>query len=671
MTTGTNWDSQASREDLEALANLGWKLFPIHGITDGKCDCGDEHLNDNNAGKHPLTPNGFKAATTDLKKISNWISAFPNCNLGVYLKGSGLVVIDVDPRNGGEEAFDEFSRHLESVVPQTVMAITGEQEHMGRTTRGTHMYYQVEPEAILEINFGKDVPGVDVKHNGYVLLPGSKHFSGRTYQWSPGHSPWEIEIAQLPKQLRQYLTKQSSVASTDGLSLGDLEGFEGETTTYGASALAEEVEAVSKAREGHRNTQLFNSGLKIGSLIAGGHISYFDGLEGLCQAGFVAGLDEQEVVNTLVRGNNGGAIQLGAANPRGPELPTEQMYEWARTVSSSAHPGAKQPGDGINADYAPYLNVLDWDYVFSDTTEERWFIPGILCEGRAHVVYADAGLGKSLLVLDACAALATGRSAFGFEPLAPIKILYFDHENTVKGDVVPRLRDMGYSASDLANLVYSSFPDMDTLDSATGGAQMSQALDDVKPDLVIIDTLSRTVSGDENSNSTWLEFYRHTGKELKRRQIASIRIDHIGKKSESGMRGGSAKKGDVDIVWNLTPRYTENRFMLTCEKSRVALPSKSLDVERLSDPILHHIVKNSDGSIDWPSILASQELFQAALEIIQKDIDRVGVLQGQKAVWERVKAKASRVKVNLQMFTEAHRAMKARIQESMEDQDDD
>jgi hypothetical protein len=69
--------------------------------------------------------------------------------------------------------------------------------------------------------------------------------------------------------------------------------------------------------------------------------------------------------------------------------------------------------------------------------------------------------------------------------------------------------------------------------------------------------------------------------------------------------------------------------------------------------------------------LASQELFQAALEIIQKDIDRVGVLQGQKAVWERVKTKASRVKVNLPMFTEAHRAMKARIQESTEDQNDD
>jgi hypothetical protein len=347
------------------------------------------------------------------------------------------------------------------------------------------------------------------------------------------------------------------------------------------------------------------------------------------------------------------------------------MYEWARSSSSLGSRSTEPAEPGINPNYSAYLNVLDWDFVFSDTTEERWFIPGILCEGRAHVVYADAGLGKSLLVLDACAALATGRSVFGFEAQAPLKILYFDHENTVKGDVVPRLSDMGYSASDLKNLVYSSFPDMDTLDSATGGAQMSQALDEVMPDLVIIDTLSRTVSGDENSNSTWLEFYRHTGKELKRRQIASIRIDHIGKKSESGMRGGSAKKGDVDIVWNLTPRYTENRFMLTCEKSRVALPSKSLEVERLSEPVLHHIVKKSDGSIDWPSILASQELFQAALEIIQKDIDRVGVLQGQKAVWERVKTKASRVKVNLPMFTEAHRAMKARIQESTEDQNDD
>jgi hypothetical protein len=67
--------------------------------------------------------------------------------------------------------------------------------------------------------------------------------------------------------------------------------------------------------------------------------------------------------------------------------------------------------------------------------------------------------------------------------------------------------------------------------------------------------------------------------------------------------------------------------------------------------------------------LARQELFQVAIEIIQKDIDRVGVLQGQKAVWGRVKAKASRVKVNHQMFTEAHRVMKERIQESLEEKE--
>jgi|LakMenE18May11ns_1017448.scaffolds.fasta_scaffold9940122_3 hypothetical protein len=670
MTIGKDLNNQEFLQNLEALANMGWELFPVHGITNGKCDCGDAHLNDNNAGKHPITKNGFKAATTDLDQISAWISAFPNCNFGVYLKGSGLVVIDVDPRNGGEEAFEEFSRHLESAVPPTVIAITGEQVHNARRTRGTHVYFRVDPDIALESTLGKHVPGVDVKHNGYVLIPGSKHFSGTNYEWAPGLSPWELEIAPLPEQIKTYLTKNGSVASTEGLPLDDLELFEGETTSYGAAALDQETEAVSKAREGNRNTQLWKSGLRIGSLISGGHISYLDGLTGLCQAGLMAGLDEQEVTNTLIRRNNGGALQLGATNPRGPELPTEQMYEWARSLSKSGDQVTMNPEDEANAEYEAFLNVLDWEHVFSDTAEERWFIPGILCEGRSHVVYADAGLGKSLLVLDACAALASGRSAFGFPPQAPLKVLYFDHENTVKGDVVPRLRAMGYGASDLDNLVYSSFPDMDTLDSVTGGAQMAQALDQVNPDLVIIDTLSRTVSGEENSNSTWLEFYRHTGKELKRRQIASIRIDHIGKKSEAGMRGGSAKKGDVDIVWNFTPRSTENRFKLTCEKSRVALPSKSLDVDRLIEPVLHHTVKTGDASIDWPSILAMQELFQEAIQIIEIDIQSAGSLQGQKAVWERVKSKASSLGINHQIFTEAHRAVKVRIQNPPEDQAD-
>lgn len=665
MSTENNWQSNGRGEAPSALAAMGWNLFPVYGISDGKCDCGADHTKDGSAGKHPLTSDGFKSATTDPKAIEAWLESFPNCNLGVSLRASGLVVIDIDPRNGGEEAYEEFSRHLETAVPQTVTVLTGEQEFIGRTVRGIHMYFRVESDVVLAGSFGKDVPGVDVKHNGYVLAPGSKHISGRIYEWAPGLSPWEVEIAPLPEQFRKYLSKQSPIMSVEGLSLDDLEAFLGDTTPYGAAALEQEIEKVSKAREGERNTQLYQSGLRIGSLIAGGQISFVDGLEGLCQAGFTAGLEEKEVVNTLVRDNNGGAIQLGASNPRGPEKPTAAMYEWAKNANSKALSSPKEPEDGINPDYAPYLNVLDWEYVFNDTSAERWYVPGILCEGRAHVVYADAGLGKSLMVLDACASLASGRSAFGFEPQAPLKILYFDHENTVKGDVVPRLRDMGYSASDLQNLVYSSFPDMDTLDSITGGAQMSQALDEIKPDLVIIDTLSRTISGDENSNSTWLEFYRHTGKELKRRQIASIRIDHIGKRSESGMRGGSAKKGDVDIVWNLTPRQTDNQFRLTCEKSRVALPSKTYEVERLSETVLHHIVKTSKSSIDWPSLLAAQAVFETALEIIQQDMDNEGKLQGQKSVWSRVKSKATRLKVSRQMFDEAHRAMKSKIEEPL------
>jgi hypothetical protein len=56
---------------------------------------------------------------------------------------------------------------------------------------------------------------------------------------------------------------------------------------------------------------------------------------------------------------------------------------------------------------------------------------------------------------------------------------------------------------------------------------------------VVIDTVSRAIDGEENSNDTWLN----------QLGIAMIRLDHSGKDETKGMRGGSAKSGDVDAVW--------------------------------------------------------------------------------------------------------------------------
>ena len=651
MTALHNEYPALSLETLLGITTKNFFVFPVHGITEGRCTCGDAHENDNSAGKHPVTNNGMDAATQDAEVISEWYSKFPNCNWAVNLKLSGLMVFDIDPRNGGDASWDLFETWLTEPLGQSWAAITGAQVVDGRSTRGMHLYYRVPEGLKLRGSLGADSPGIDIKHNGYVLLPGSRHVSGVCYEWLVDRSPFEKEPLELNSQVLELVSSSRSGSPSVGLPLDDMELYCDPITSYGMTALEGEVEAVLSSREGSRNSTLFNSGLKIGSLISGGEIPFEEGVTALVDAALRIGLTEEEAVNTLIRRSGGGAIQLGAATPRGPKSETVE-YPSAGDSQSSAVPSPPEP-------VAVHLNIVDWESAFADESEEVWLVPGIICDERSHAVYADAGLGKSLFVLEICAALASGKSALGLPPLEPITILYFDHENTIKGDVVPRLRNMGYGASDLGNLVYSSFPEMDPLDTAKGGRQLVEILDRVNPRLVVIDTVSRTISGDENSNSTWLEFYSHAGKVLKSRGIAYIRIDHTGKNAEAGMRGGSAKKGDVDLIWSLTAKNADNRFGLVCEKSRVPLGSKNLELRRHTVPNLRHELCDRENDIDWTELLEQNEKFSKALALIDSDKSKQGVLKGQKDVWKRVGRDAKKSGIGIETFRQAHRAVKS------------
>jgi hypothetical protein len=165
---------------------------------------------------------------------------------------------------------------------------------------------------------------------------------------------------------------------------------------------------------------------------------------------------------------------------------------------------------------------INWTRLWSDETPERWFVPNLLCEGRAHGCPAPSGIGKSLLWQDVAAGLASGRSVLGYPAKDPIRVLYLDHENTPKGDIKPRLKAMGYEPDDLENLIYLSFPSLQSLNTKAGGMSLVELLDFFQPQLVFIDTFSRFVEGDENSSRVAQEFYDYSGRELKRRGLDPV-----------------------------------------------------------------------------------------------------------------------------------------------------
>lgn len=186
-----------------AYADLGWKIFPCWSIVDGKCACGTECKS---PGKHPisaLAPRGQDSATDDKDVITDWFTAHPQANIAVYLAGSGLCAIDIDPRNGGDYTMEELeSEHGELIAD--VVQLTG--------GAGEHRLF-LRPDGTLPGKLGK---GVDVKLNGYIIAEPSNHISGGEYIWEASSCPLDGAVAgPLPDWIRSFSTSQAADSNND------------------------------------------------------------------------------------------------------------------------------------------------------------------------------------------------------------------------------------------------------------------------------------------------------------------------------------------------------------------------------------------------------------------------------------------------------------------------
>lgn len=230
---------------------------------------------------------------------------------------------------------------------------------------------------------------------------------------------------------------------------------------------------------------------------------------------------------------------------------------------------------------------LDWRDLWAQPDEDEYWHRPLLPARRNVVIYSPPKVGKSLLVLELAVALSRGLFWLGYQIERRYRVLYVDLENDPRGDIRTRLQDMGYEPDDLDHLDYLSFPTFAVLDSEQGGIELTETAKVYGADVVIIDTVSRTVAGEENANDTWNKFYRHTGMRLKQLGIALIRLDHTGKDITKGMRGGSAKGTDPDAIWFLSQVGT-NRYRLELTFHRLPITPATLTITRHTDPMLRH-----------------------------------------------------------------------------------
>jgi hypothetical protein len=93
------------------------------------CSCSRREQCDS-PGKHPLEKGGFHNATTDPAVIGSWWTR-PRFNIGIATGAvSGLVVLDVDPRNGGDEGLAEIEARYGDLPPTWRFLTGGGGEHI-------------------------------------------------------------------------------------------------------------------------------------------------------------------------------------------------------------------------------------------------------------------------------------------------------------------------------------------------------------------------------------------------------------------------------------------------------------------------------------------------------------------------------------------------------------
>lgn len=239
----------------------------------------------------------------------------------------------------------------------------------------------------------------------------------------------------------------------------------------------------------------------------------------------------------------------------------------------------------VNGDGTPYDPFLDWPTLADESFELDWLVEGLWPTGKHVALFAAHKTGKSLLSLHIACSIALGIDAFTGKPITPHDVLYVDKEMSMN-DIQERMLDMGHyermKRGDFKRLHYALHPTLPPMDTPAGGRQLLAMAKGVGATVVIIDTLSRVIQGDENASDTYKSFYANTGWLLKANGIALMRLDHEGHHGGK-MRGSSAKGDDIDIAFQL--KEIDGGFQFNRNLSRVGYVEAIITVRKSDDPL--------------------------------------------------------------------------------------
>jgi hypothetical protein len=260
-------------DDALRYAKLGWAIFPV--VEGGKVPAISAKM----GGK------GVHDATTSASKIAVWWKtprlARANIGLACGEPSRNLVVVDIDPRHGGDRSISALALNGR-VFPQGPRVRTG--------NGGVHLYFHWEGQ--LGNSKGRLGDGIDTRANGgYVVAPPSRLRSsdsgpGGYYAWEV--SPWDAQVPRLPIWLATMLQPKPARPYNPPQTFADA-----------SKAIDGLVNFASHAPQGQRNSSAFWAACRAAELAADGKIAREAAKQRMIIAGLQTGLPLDEVRRTV------------------------------------------------------------------------------------------------------------------------------------------------------------------------------------------------------------------------------------------------------------------------------------------------------------------------------------------------------------------------------------
>jgi hypothetical protein len=488
------------RETALGLAARGFKVFPIHA--------GEK--------KPPLVASWQTVATTDPEQIGSWWTQWPQANVGIHC--DGLVVIDVDPKNGGFDSLALLEQEIQLEATYEVETPSG----------GRHLYYRAPGgDAQVRNSAGILGRGLDIRTTaGYVVGAGSSTALG-AYR----------------------VVADEDIAVVDAGVVARLHRADSERTRDTAADVATDADAaVGRARDFLRTHPVAVQG-------QGGDHHTFRTVCRLRDFGV-----PRERVEEALADWNARCVPPWESGELAVKI--ENAYAYAQDAAGKLTPEA-----------------LGFEVVASDTSEKpvaipdkkehdvemlhpadvgldevlrvEYLIKGVIERQSNAVLFGKWNVGKTFVILDMAAAIATGQPWFGKRVRAG-RVLYLGYEGirAMKKRIIalrekhPMLRDR--------STPFAWAPLRNPLTRAEGVQEMGAvlrrfaALHGGAPDLVIIDPLANALGGDDSDANLMAELNRCIAMLMQKQRCTVLRVHHTGHGNEDRARGHSSLPAGID-----------------------------------------------------------------------------------------------------------------------------